>query len=104
MTYALLHNIRSLYNIGAMFRTSDGVGLSKLYLTGYTAHPPSAQLRKTALGAEQSVFWEYHRDQIPVLKRLKAKAVHLLALETMSGAKKKISFRPPIIFLSFGWK
>ena len=54
---ALLHNVRSLYNVGAFFRTADAVGLSRLYLSGFTGAPPSRQIAKTALGAEEIVSW-----------------------------------------------
>jgi tRNA G18 (ribose-2'-O)-methylase SpoU len=54
----LLHNVRSLYNVGAFFRTADAVGVSSLHLSGFTGAPPSRQIAKTALGSEQHVRWE----------------------------------------------
>jgi 23S rRNA (guanosine2251-2'-O)-methyltransferase len=58
--FAILDNIRSLYNVGSMFRTSDGAMIRKLYLCGYTPHPPRKEIEKTALGATETVPWEYH--------------------------------------------
>ena len=55
--YGLLDNIRSLYNVGSIFRTSDGALIRKLYLCGYTPHPPRKEIDKTALGATKSVPW-----------------------------------------------
>ena len=57
MMEVLLHNVRSLYNVGAFFRTADAVGVSRLYIGGFTGSPPSKQIAKTALGSEQSVPW-----------------------------------------------
>ncbi|MEM0476641.1 MAG: TrmH family RNA methyltransferase, partial [Candidatus Aenigmatarchaeota archaeon] len=58
--FAILHNIRSAHNVGAIFRTSDAVGIKKLYLTGYTPTPKTnpKEIAKTALGAENYVDWE----------------------------------------------
>ena len=60
--YVLLDNIRSVYNVGSIFRTSDAALIKKLYLTGYTPHPPRKDIEKTALGAIESVPWEYHKN------------------------------------------
>ena len=57
--FILVENIRSVHNVGAIFRSADGFGAKKIYLTGYTAHPPHKDLHKTALGAENAVPWEY---------------------------------------------
>lgn len=84
--YVLAHNIRSMHNIGSIFRTSDGAGVSKIYLTGYCACPPRKEITKTALGAEESVLWEFYKDPIELVKRMKKDKVQILALErTMSG-------------------
>ena len=61
---ALLDNVRSMYNVGAFFRTGDAVGIQKLYLTGITACPPKSGIRKTALGAEETVAWEHAWDPL----------------------------------------
>jgi tRNA G18 (ribose-2'-O)-methylase SpoU len=78
---ALLENIRSLYNVGAMFRTADGALLQKLYLCGYTGYPPRREIDKTSLGSVESVPWEYDPDPCSAARRLKAEGYHLCALE-----------------------
>ena len=67
----LVENVRSVHNVGSIFRSADGFGASKIYLTGYTAYPPRDDLNKTALGAEESVPWEYHEDTIEIAKKIK---------------------------------
>ena len=74
-------NIRSLYNVGSIFRTMDGIRGEKLYLCGYTGHPPRKEIDKVALGAVESVPWEYERDTIKVINRLKAEGIKIIALE-----------------------
>ena len=70
--FVLAHNIRSLHNVGSFFRTGDVFGVSKLYLTGYTGHPPDPRLAKVALGAELTVPWEYNKSPVRLIKKLKA--------------------------------
>jgi len=77
----LLDSIRSLYNVGSIFRTSDAVRIEKLVLTGFTPIPPRKEIDKTALGATQSVAWEYSRDPLEPLRRLKHQGIRLCALE-----------------------
>jgi len=79
--YALVEDIRSMHNVGSIFRTSDGVLLKKLFLTGYTAQPPRKEIDKTALGSTESVPWEYSKDPIPVVKKLKEQGVRIVAVE-----------------------
>lgn len=79
--YGLLDNIRSLYNVGSIFRTADGARLTKLFLCGFTPHPPRKEIEKTALGATTTVPWEYHEDPLPVIKNLKSLGVRICALE-----------------------
>src|SRR5215469_984726 len=67
----LLDNVRSLYNVGAFFRTADAAGVEKLYLCGITGRPPKRALTKTALGAEETVGWEYSWDPLPLLDRVR---------------------------------
>ncbi|MDO8582137.1 MAG: RNA methyltransferase [bacterium] len=81
MMYAILHNIRSLHNVGSMFRTADAAGVEKLYLCGITGTPPRSEIAKVALGAEQTVAWEYVRRTGDVIKRLRRQGVHIVALE-----------------------
>ena len=64
----LVENVRSVYNVGSIFRTADSFGAEKIYLTGITAYPPREDLHKTALGSEDSVEWEYSRDPISLAK------------------------------------
>ncbi|MFQ5637348.1 MAG: RNA methyltransferase [bacterium] len=80
--YTLVENVRSLYNVGSIFRTADGAGVSKLFLSGITGHPPHREIRKVALGAEESVSWEYARTSIEIIKKLKKQGVHIAVLET----------------------
>jgi len=77
----VLDNIRSLYNVGSIFRTSDAAGVEKLYLCGITGKPPRAEIHKAALGAEASVPWEYFENPTPILKRLKSEGFSIVALE-----------------------
>jgi tRNA G18 (ribose-2'-O)-methylase SpoU len=78
---ALLDNIRSAWNVGAIFRTADCLGVDKLYLCGITPTPENESVQKTSLGAESSVKWEYARNALLVAERLKAEGVRLWALE-----------------------
>jgi len=79
--YGLCDNIRSIYNVGAIFRTSDGAFIEKLYLTGYTPYPPRKEIEKVALGSTLSVPWEYHKDPIEVIKKLKSEGIKICVLE-----------------------
>ncbi|MEJ5241063.1 MAG: TrmH family RNA methyltransferase [Anaerolineales bacterium] len=78
---ALLDNVRSAWNVGAIFRTADGLGLQKLYLCGITPTPPHAGIRKTALGAEEWVEWEYAPNAVQLAKKLKAEGARLWGIE-----------------------
>lgn|SRR4030042_2454274 len=83
---ALLDNIRSAWNVGSIFRTADGTGIRKLYLTGITASPENPKVRKTALGAETSIAWEKHNNGVQLAGRLKSRGYILWALEDLPGA------------------
>lgn len=78
---AILDNVRSAWNVGAIFRTADGLGVEKLYLCGITPTPENDAVRKTSLGAEESVRWEYARDAVKRAARLKAEGFALWGLE-----------------------
>jgi len=78
---ALLDNIRSLHNVGAIFRTSDAVFLEHLYLCGITGRPPRDEIRKTSLGAEESVPWTYASDANDVVHQLRRNGYQIVALE-----------------------
>jgi tRNA G18 (ribose-2'-O)-methylase SpoU len=77
----ILDNIRSLNNIGSVFRTSDAFLIEKIYLCGITAQPPHKDIHKTALGATESVDWEYVEDTLQLLEKLKSEKVKILAIE-----------------------
>lgn len=79
--YVLLNNIRSLHNVGAIFRTSDGAGVKKIFLCGQTGFPPRPDITKTAIGAEEVVPWEYYIEARDCITRLKKDGVRLVALE-----------------------
>jgi tRNA G18 (ribose-2'-O)-methylase SpoU len=92
--FALLDNIRSLYNVGSIFRSSDGVRLSRLYLTGFTPFPPRKEIDKTALGATRTVPWSYHRDPMVAVAELKSAGVKICALEITDGGKPYYEVTP----------
>ncbi len=73
--------------MGAIFRTSDGCGIEKLYLCGYTGTPPRNEISKTALGAEKFVDWEYRKSSIKLIKNLKKKGYRIVALEKTNSSK-----------------
>lgn len=79
---AVLDNIRSLHNVGAIFRTADAAGVDKLYLCGMSGTPPRPEIRKAALGAEEVVAWEYFKHTHAALQQLKSAGYFLLALES----------------------
>ncbi|MGH7595977.1 MAG: RNA methyltransferase [bacterium] len=81
---AVLDNIRSLHNVGSIFRTADAAGVGKLYLCGMTGTPPRQEIRKAALGAEETVPWEYFKQTGKALAQLKQAGYFLLALENIS--------------------
>jgi tRNA G18 (ribose-2'-O)-methylase SpoU len=93
---AVLHNIRSLHNVGSIFRTADAVGISKIYLCGYTPSPydeyglPRGPLVKTALGAERTVSWEKHVSTVRLLNKLRAEGVDIYAVEQ---SKKSVPYQ-----------
>jgi len=77
----LLENIRSAHNVGSIFRTADGMGASKIFLSGYTCYPPRKDLSKTALGAELAVKWNHHESSIEMAKKIKSEGYSLVLLE-----------------------
>ena len=90
----LLNNIRSLYNVGSIFRTADGVGLEKIWLCGITGYPPQSQIVKTALGADQKVAWDYQWDTPAVLKDLKKEGYQIVLLEQTEASVSYDEFTP----------
>lgn len=85
--YVVLNSIRSNYNVGSIFRTSDAAMISKLFLCGYTPAPPKKEILKTALGATESVQWEYVKDPEEVIHGLKKESVKICALEITSKSR-----------------
>lgn len=79
--YVLLDNIRSLYNVGSMFRTCDSARVAELILTGFTPAPPRKEIEKTALGAVDTVPWKYFKKSTDALIYLKEKGVKIVAVE-----------------------
>lgn len=83
----VLPDIRSSYNIGSIFRTSDGAGVSKVFLSGYSPKPidkfgrPDGQIAKTALGAEKTIPWEYFKTHTALFKKLKKEGYKIIAVE-----------------------
>ncbi len=96
--YCLLENVRSLYNVGSIFRSSDAVLLKKLYLTGYTGSPPRKEIDKTALGATDTVEWTYTKSPVQVITELKKEKVAIVALEHTSSSKIYYEFKFPFPF------
>ncbi len=86
--YVIADNIRSLHNVGSLFRTSEAAGIKKLYLVGITACPPRKEISKTAIGAEENVPWEYHKNIIPLLKYFKSQNIPILVLEHTDSSKE----------------
>lgn len=95
MIRLLAHNVRSLWNVGSFFRTCDAFAVERLYLTGYTGHPPRREITKTAIGAEECVPWEHHENPIPIIEQLKKDSWQIVALEITPTAIPLSSFPLP---------
>lgn len=105
----IAHNLRSTHNVGSLLRTAEGLGVTKVILSGYTPHPvhqhdrrlphESAKItkaiNKTALGAESLVKWEYHNDVLPVIAYLKKNGYAVAAVEQTEDAKELPKYHPP---------
>jgi len=90
----ILDNIRSLNNIGSVFRTSDAFLIEKIYLCGITATPPHNDIRKTALGSTESVAWEYIENTLEFIKKLKIQKIKICAIEQAENAILLNDFKP----------
>jgi tRNA G18 (ribose-2'-O)-methylase SpoU len=90
----LLENVRSLYNVGAFFRTADAVALEKLYLTGITGHPPQNMITKTALGAEETVSWVHVRETETSIAALRGANYEIAAIETSAHSVDLFDWQP----------
>ena len=92
----ILYNIRSLNNIGSVFRTSDAFLLEKIYLCGITAQPPNKDIQKTALGATESVAWEYIEQTLDIVLQLKNEDVLIWSVEQAEQALLLNDFKPEL--------
>jgi 23S rRNA (guanosine2251-2'-O)-methyltransferase len=90
----VLDNIRSLNNVGSIFRTADGAGIEKIWLCGITGYPPQGDIAKTALGAEESVAWEYAQDVVEVVRQHKARGYQIVLLEQVDASISYDAFIP----------
>ena len=90
----VLDNIRSLNNIGSVFRTADAFCIQKIYLCGITATPPHKEIHKTALGATESVEWEYVQDITTLVESLRQRQVEVIAIEQVEDAVSLEHFSP----------
>lgn len=90
----ILDDIRSLHNIGSVFRTADAFLIEKIYLCGITAVPPNKEIHKTALGATETVSWEYAKDVLEVIQNLKQENVSVLAIEQVENSIFLQNFSP----------
>ena len=88
--YVICHNIRSRHNVGSIFRTADGAGVSKIFLCGITPVPPHSNIEKVSLGAEKFVEWEKCKETWRVIDELKKEGVEIISLEQ---AKNSISLK-----------
>jgi tRNA G18 (ribose-2'-O)-methylase SpoU len=111
--YLILHNIRSQHNVGSIFRTADGAGVKKIFLTGYTPKPVDefgkvkSEIHKTALGAEETIEWEYCRDIGKLIHRFRKKKysdehIFLVGLEQTETAVDFKKFKPkfPLVLIA----
>lgn len=88
--YLILHNVRSAYNVGSIFRTADAADINKIYVCGYSPTPDDKKVAKTALGAEKFIPWEYHKQTWRLMEKLKKDGLQIVALEQ---TKKSIDYR-----------
>ncbi len=90
----LLDNVRSLHNVGSIFRTADAFRIEKIFLTGITGTPPHREIHKTALGATESVVWEYFESPIVAVQKLKMENYEILVAEQTTESVSLQQFRP----------
>jgi len=93
---AVIENVRSAYNVGSLFRTADAFLLEGIYITGYTAKPPHKEIKKTALGAEDSVDWLYFQNATEAIRHLKETGYKVYAVEQVKNSLslEKVAFDP----------
>jgi tRNA G18 (ribose-2'-O)-methylase SpoU len=90
----VLENVRSAYNVGSVFRTADAFLLQSLYIIGYTAIPPHKEIKKTALGAEDSVQWRHFKDTATAITELRGDGYTVYAVEQAQGSVMLQDFEP----------
>lgn len=103
----LIHDIRSTHNVGSIFRTSDAVGVGKIYISGFSPTPqdkfgrPRRDVAKVSLGAEKTIPWEYTDSVIPLIKKLKKEGFEIVGLEQSEKSVdyKKFKSKKPILFI-----
>jgi 23S rRNA (guanosine2251-2'-O)-methyltransferase len=101
MKYLILENIRSAYNVGAIFRTADAAKVKKIFLIGYTPAPldrfgrEQSEIKKTSLGASETMVWEHHLESAAVVAKLQVAGVRVVAVEQGVGAKRLPQFTVP---------
>lgn len=101
MKYVILEDIRSAYNVGAIFRTADAAGVAKVYLTGYTPTPidrfgrVQAEISKTSLSASESMPWEARESMVDLIKELQENGVKVVAVELAKGSVRLSDFPVP---------
>ena len=99
----LLNDVRSMYNVGAIFRAADGVGLEKVCLCGITAQPPKKATSKTALGAEKVVAWEHDWDAVGMAEKMCRSGFELAAIETSAQSVDLFEWQPKFpVCVAFG--
>jgi len=91
----ILHNVRSMHNVGAVFRNADAFGIQKLYLTGFTPTPPRPEISKTAIGAEKFVEWDQFGEAVPLINRLKEENTYIVGVEQTTKSVDLPDFTPP---------
>lgn len=91
-TVLVLDNIRSAHNVGSAFRTSDAFKVDRIFLCGICACPPSAEIHKSALGAEDSVPWEHHQDTLEVIASLRSEGYSIISVEQTENSQSLEKF------------
>jgi len=92
--YIICDNIRSLENIGSVFRTADALNVDKIFLGGICGQPPHPKISKTALGAEENIPWEHHWQTWRIIDKLKKEKVSIVVLEQTKNSLPYIKFKP----------
>lgn len=90
----ILDNVRSMHNVGSIFRTSDGFAVEQIILCGITGQPPHREIEKTALGATQSINWLFYTNTIAAIEDLRQKGYKILAVEQANNSTKLNDFKP----------